>query len=139
MALSQALALAQEKGLDLVEIAPNATPPVAKIISYDKFRYQQKKEGKKRSHNPTEELKQIRITARSAENDLRVRLHQLEEFLKRGNKVEIMLVLRGREKYNQDWARKKFGEFLKMITAPYQVTMTQRPGGKGIVMQIMKK
>lgn len=107
MPLSQALEIAQNKGLDVVEIASEINPPVVKIISYDKFRYQQKKEDKKKVHKSAGELKQIRITVRAAENDLKVRANQADEFLEKGNKVEVMMVLRGREKYNQDWARKK--------------------------------
>ncbi len=138
MKLSEALALAEEKGLDVVEIAPNIKPPVVKIISYDKFRYQQRKEENKRAHKPTGELKQVRITPRAADNDLKIRALQAEEFLEKGNKVEIMMALRGREKYNQDWARKRFNDFIKMISADYQVTTTIRPGGRGLIMQIMK-
>jgi translation initiation factor IF-3 len=138
MKLSEALALAEEKGLDVVEVAPNIKPPVVKIISYDKFRYQQRKEEKKHAHKPTGELKQVRITPRAADNDLKIRANQAKEFLEKGNKVEIMMTLRGREKYNQDWARKRFNDFIKMISANYQVTMTIRPGGRGLIMQIMK-
>jgi translation initiation factor IF-3 len=138
LSLSQALELAQSKGLDVVEIAPHANPPVAKIISYDKFRYQQKKEEKKHFQKPTGGLKQIRITSRAAENDLRVRANQTDEFLTKGYKVEIMMVLRGREKYNQEWARKKMTEFEKMITVDRQITMPTRQGGRGLIMQIIK-
>jgi translation initiation factor IF-3 len=138
LSLSQALELAQSKGLDVVEIAPTAQPPVVKIISYDKFRYQQKKEEKKHSQKPSGGLKHVRITPRAAENDLRVRANQADEFLTKGYKVEIMMALRGREKYNQDWARKKMAEFEKMITVEHQITMTIRPGGRGLTMQIIK-
>ena len=138
MKLSEALALAEEKGLDVVEIAPNIKPPVVKIISYDKFRYQQRKEEKKHAHKTVGELKQVRITPRAADNDLMIRAKQTEKFLDEGNKVEIMMALRGREKYNQDWARKRFADFIKMITAEYQITMSVRPGGRGLIMQIVK-
>jgi translation initiation factor IF-3 len=111
---------------------------VVKIISYDKFRYQQKKEDKKKVHKPAGELKQIRLTARAAEHDMRVRAKKTDEFLEKGNKVEVMMVLRGREKYNQDWARKKFTEFEKMITVEHQITLSLQPGGKGLIMQMIK-
>ncbi len=138
MSLSQALALAESKGLDVVEIASETKPPVVKIISYDKFRYQQKKEEKKKPHKSAGELKQIRITVRAAENDLKMRANQASEFIEKGNKVEVMMVLRGREKYNQDWARKKMSEFEKMITASHQMTLNIQPGGKGLIMQMIK-
>jgi len=69
---------------------------------------------------------------------LHVRANQADEFLTKGYKVEIMMVLRGREKYNQDWARKKMAEFEKMITVEHQITMTIHPGGRGLTMQIIK-
>lgn len=111
---------------------------MVKLISYDKFRYQQKKEDKKKTHKSAGELKQIRITVRAAENDLRVRAKQADVFLERGNKVEIMMVLRGREKYNQDWARKKIAGFEKMITVEHQITLSPQPGGRGLIMQMIK-
>jgi len=138
MTRDQALELAAQKGLDLVEISPTANPPVAKIISFDKFRYQQEKEFKKHAQKPTGGFKQIRISVRAAENDFKIKVKKLEEFLEEGDKVEVMMVLRGREKYNQEWARKKFAEFLKLITAEHQITMPIKPGGKGLVMQIQK-
>ncbi len=135
-----ALKLAEEKGLDLIEIAPTAQPPVAKIISFDKFRYQKEKELKKqRAVQKISELKQVRISARAAKNDLGIKAKKTEEFLNKGHKVEIMLRLKGREKYNRDWARYKLEEFLKMITVEYKITMEPRFGGQGLVMQIMKR
>lgn len=136
----EAIKLAYSKGLDIIEISPTATPPVAKLISYDKFRYQQEKEAKKQKQSSAgNEMKQIRITARAAGNDLRIKIKQLEEFLAKGNKVEIMLALRGREKYNRNWANTKLKEFLEMITASYQITAEPKFGGRGMFMQIVKK
>ena len=140
MPLEAALKLAMEKGLDLIEIAPMVKPPVARIISFDKFRYQKEKELKKqKATQKTSELKQIQITAKSAKNDLETRVKRINEFLEEENKVEIMLVLKGREKYNREWARYKLNEFLKMITVEYKTTMEPRFIGKGMVMQIMKQ
>lgn len=135
-----ALKLAESRGLDLIEIAPSAQPPVARIISYDKFRYQKEKELKKqRATQKINELKQVRISARAAKNDLCIKAKKTEEFFNKGHKVEIMLRLKGREKYNRDWARYKLEEFLKMITLEYKITMEPRFGGQGLVMQISKK
>jgi translation initiation factor IF-3 len=140
MPRAQAFALAQEKGLDIIEIAPLAKPPVARIIDYDKFRYRQEKEDKKqRRLQKQNELKQVRITARAAANDLQVRVKAVEKFLNEGHKVEIDLALRGREKNNKEWALQKMRDFLSMITVPYITTMAPRPGGRGFVAQITKK
>ena len=136
----EALRLAKEKGLDLIEIAPTAKPPVARIISFDKFRYQKEKEEKKqRAAQRIKEMKQVRITARAALNDLQIRVAQTEKFLAEGHKIEINLFLRGREKANKDWALKKMNEFLALIKAPHTITMPPKQGGRGFVAQITKK
>ncbi|MEK7548874.1 MAG: translation initiation factor IF-3 [Patescibacteria group bacterium] len=140
MSLEAALKLASDKGLDLIEIAPMVKPPVAKIISFDKFRYQKEKELKKqRGGQKISELKTVQISARAAKNDLETQAKKIEKFLNEGNKVEISLRLRGREKYNRDWARQKLNEFIAMIPVEYKIAMEPRFGGKGIVMQITKK
>ncbi len=129
--------MAGEKELDLVEISAAAKPPVAKIISFDKFRYQQEKEAKKqRATQKFSELKQIQISARAAKNDLEIKVKRLEEFLEKGYKVEIFLRLRGREKYNRNWAHYKLEEFLKMISVEYKITLEPKFGGQGMIMQI---
>jgi len=140
MPAEAALKLAGDKGLDLIEISASAKPAVVKIISFDKFRYQQEKEAKKqKSAQKISELKQIQLSARAAKNDLETKVKKLEEFLDEGHKVEIFLRLKGREKYNKNWAHYKLEEFLKMITAEYKITLEPRFGGQGLVMQIIKK
>lgn len=140
MTRDQALKEAKTRNLDLIEIAPQANPPVAKIIGFDKFRYQQdKEEKKKRLTQKTKELKQVRITPRAGKNDLLIKVKKVEEFLADGHKVEINLFLKGREKGNKDWGLKKLQEFLGLITAPHQVTLEPKPGGRGFITQITKK
>ena len=138
--LGEALNLAREKNLDLIEISASANPPVAKIISFDKFRYQKEKEKRKQQQTQkTKELKQIRISPRAALNDFLIKARQAENFLKNGHQVEINLFLRGREKFNKEWSLKKLDEFLKMITFPYQITLKPKTGGRGFVTQISPK
>ncbi|MDO8664927.1 MAG: translation initiation factor IF-3 [Candidatus Liptonbacteria bacterium] len=137
----EALALAKpELGLDLIEISPLAKPPVARVMSYDKHRYEMAKLAKKeRLAQKTGGLKHVQISARAATNDLMIKIRQLEKFLAEGNNVEIVMRLRGREKYNKDWARQKLAEFLKMITVEYKPLNEPRFGGNGMNMQISKK
>ncbi|MDI6734514.1 MAG: translation initiation factor IF-3 [Patescibacteria group bacterium] len=136
----KALRLAQEKGLDLIEIAPTANPPVARIISFDKFRYQKEKEEKKqRQAQKTKELKYIRISPRAAPNDLQIKADQTQKFLEEGHQVEILLFVRGREKGNKDWNLKKLNEFLDMIKMPHLINLEPKFVGKGFVVQIIKK
>ncbi len=127
-------------GLDLIEIVPSAKPPVARIMSFDKYRYERSKQEKKeRMAQKGLGVKQVQITARAASNDLQVKVHQLEKFLSEGHPVEINLFLRGREKYNKEWARLKLDEFLKMIPVEYKRLTEPRFGGRGMTMQITKK
>lgn len=141
LALAAALSLAKEKGLDLIEISPTAQPPVAKIISYDKYRYQEEKKMKKqRAHEKVQELKQIRISGRAAEHDLEIKAKKANEFLKEGNMVEIQLSMRGREKANKDFGRLKLLEFVKtMIDPDHKVIADAKYGGRGFNMKIVKK
>lgn len=140
MPLEAALKLAADRGLDLIEIAPTAKPPVARVISFDKFRYQKEKEWRKqKAGQKVSELKQIRLSARAAHNDLETKAKKIDEFLEEGHKVEIMLVLKGREKYNRNWARHKLEEFLKIIKSEFKITSEPKFGGKGLNLQITKK
>lgn len=95
MRLSEALQEAESQNLDLVLIAPNATPPVCKIINYEKFMYEQ---GKKDKQKPkTLEMKEIKVGPNTGENDLAYRIKHITEFLQKGHKVKITMQFRGRE------------------------------------------
>jgi len=131
-----ALKLAQDKELDLILISPKANPPVARIMNFDKFRYEHNKELKRQKAQKAPEMKRIQISPRTAKNDLLVKLRRLEKFLEGGHKVEIQVTLRGREKGNKEWAELKLNEFLEMITVPHQITGEVRRGGRGLLMQI---
>ncbi len=122
MPRAQALALAgPETGLDLIEITPNAVPPVARLMSYDKFRYEDaKREKKERAAAKSAELKHVQITVRAAQNDLLIKVKQVEKFFKEGHPIEVNLRLRGREKRNKDWAMQKLEEFLKMLPMEFK-------------------
>ena len=141
LSLSDAMKLATEKGLDLIEVAPLAKPPVAKIISFDKYRYQEEKKFKKqRASEKTQELKQVRISGRAASHDLEIKAKKANEFLKDGHMVEIHLAMRGREKANKDWAKEKLLEFVKtMIDPDHRVIADAKFGGRGFSMKIVKK
>ncbi|HXF43864.1 MAG TPA: translation initiation factor IF-3 [Candidatus Paceibacterota bacterium] len=136
----EAISLAKARGLDLIEIAPNANPPVARIMSFDKFRYQKEKEEKKqRRAEKGKELKHVQITPRAALNDLQVKARKAEEFLEKGHNVEINLSLRGREKGNKEWGLKKLNEFIAIIKTPHKILVPPKPGGRGFITQIIKK
>ena len=136
MTREKALELAEEKGLDLILISPKANPPVAKIMGFDKFRYERSKELKKQKSQKALDTKRVQISPRTAHNDLLIQLRKLEKFLSAGHIVEIQLTLRGREKYNREWAIKKLEEFMAMIEVPHKVTSSIKSRGRGMLVQI---
>ena len=95
---SEALALADEAGLDLVCIAPNAKPPVVKIMDYGKFKYQQEKKKKEAKKNQKVIVtKEIKLSVKIAQNDIDYKVKHAREFLEKGNHVKFRVFLRGRE------------------------------------------
>ena len=98
-----ALEAAQEAGLDLIEVSPNATPPVCKILDYGKYKYeQQKKANEAKKKQKGVELKELKLRPTIEENDYQVKLRKAKEFLADGNKVKFTVRFRGREVAHQD-------------------------------------
>ncbi len=98
-----ALKLASEQDLDLVEVAPNATPPVCRIMDYGKFKYErekQEKEAKKKQHGL--HLKEIRMRPKIDEHDYQFKLRHLKEFLSKRNRVKVTIIFRGRENVHKE-------------------------------------
>lgn len=118
--------LAKERGLDLVEVAPNAKPPVCKIMDYGKYKYQQMKEDRKqRKRAKKVEVKGVRISLRISQNDLEFKAKQADKFLQEGNKVRVELILRGRENAHRDLAKDIFKKFME--TMEEDVIIEQQP------------
>jgi translation initiation factor IF-3 len=89
---------ARDKGLDLVEVAPNAVPPVVRILDYGKFKYEQsKKEREARKHQHNVVLREVRMKAKIDDHDVEVRMRSVEKLLKEGDKVKVSVMFRGRE------------------------------------------
>jgi translation initiation factor IF-3 len=98
MTRSEALRAAEEAGLDLVEVSPNADPPVARIVDWGKYNYQRTKQAQKNRQNAKAmDLKQMRVGLKIGEHDLGVKLRKVNEFLEAGHKVRITVISRGRE------------------------------------------
>jgi translation initiation factor IF-3 len=131
MKTGQALELALKNGLDLVEIAPMAKPPVVKIIDFAKFKYQQKKALTQAKKNTKKtEVKTLWLTMRIGEHDMQIKAKKVDEFIADGDMVRIELRMRGREQAFPDIARQNFEKFLKLISATYKVEVPiKRLGG----------
>lgn len=131
MPTTQALNLARGEGLDLIEVSPKAAPPVVKILSFDKFRYQQEKAwALQKKKQKKIEVKGIRLSVRIGQHDMEFKASQAMKFLAKGDKVKIEMFLRGREKANLGYAFEVMKKFLSLITTPYLVEQElKRLGG----------
>ncbi|MFN4179026.1 MAG: translation initiation factor IF-3 [Armatimonadota bacterium] len=110
-----AIRLARSKGLDLIEVAPHARPPVCRIMDYGKFKYQQrKKEKEARKHQ--KELKEIRLTPQMSEHDLLYRVKSAEEFLMEGHRVRVFMQIWGRWAAHTDLGEAKLQEFVNQLS-----------------------
>ncbi|MGB9906566.1 MAG: translation initiation factor IF-3 [Candidatus Saccharicenans sp.] len=106
MTVPQALALARDKGLDLVEIAPQANPPVCRIMDYGKFLYElHKKEHEAKKHQKPVQIKEIKFRPKISIHDYNFKLKHVRRFIEEGNKVKITIMIRGRERAHPEMAR----------------------------------
>jgi translation initiation factor IF-3 len=136
----QALQMAKEAELDLVEVASGAAPPVCRIIDFSKFKYDQaKKEKEARKKQKVIHLKEVKFHPFIEENDYQVKLHALERFLKHGDKAKITMQFRGRELNYVSTGRKLLERLANDIAALGEVEKAPYMEGKLITMIIMPK
>lgn len=122
----QAISLAQEKGLDLIEVSPKAEPPVCRLGDYGQFKYQKEKEARKqRAQSKEVEIKGIRLTPRIGTNDLDIRVDQAKKFFEQGDKVKAEMILRGRERAHADVARAVFDQFVTKLGEHFPLKIEQ--------------
>ena len=140
ISLSEALKRAGEAGLDLIEISPNAAPPVAKIMDYGKFQYvENKKQKAAKAKVHTVEVKTIQVKIGTSEHDLGLKAKKVSEWLVEGHRVKVDLYLTGRSKYMEfKFLQERLGRILKLIAVSYKVTEPVRKGLKGLSMVIEK-
>ncbi len=142
MPIAQAVALAAEREVDLVEINPKGTPPVCKLIGFAQFKYQKEKEARKqKAKMHVSELKGIRLSIRISEGDMAVRQAQAEKFLDRGDKVRVEIILRGREHGKADIAYDTIRSFVGLLNKKYEVRYEQeiqRQAGKVTAIVVKK-
>ena len=120
MKTSDALQLALDRGVDLVEVSPQANPPVAKLLNYDKYRYQQEKQAQEaRKKVKKVMMKGIRLSVRIGEHDLNFKAKQTMEFLTEGHKIKVDVVMRGREQAHPELAFDLIKKFQTLVTVPF--------------------
>ena len=136
----EAQKIADEAGLDLVKIAPNAKPPVCKVIDYGKYRYDlARKEKDAKKKQKTVELKEIRLSPNIDTNDLNTKMNAAKKFLAKGNKVKITLRFRGREMAHMNSSKHILDDIAKELEEVAVVEKAPKVEGRSISMVLAEK
>ena len=130
VSIQQALRMAQESGLDLVEVAEKARPPVCRIMDYGKYQYRETKSGKRKAKSAKTKNVLIRLT--TSKHDLAIKASNVNKFLKKGHKVRVEIQLRGREKAHYDLAQEKLQEFVSQIQEQIKIDQVVKKSGRGL-------
>jgi translation initiation factor IF-3 len=136
----QALDTARERGLDLVEVAPNAIPPVCRMMDYGKYRYDQsRRDRESRKNQKTTELKEVRIKPKIDEHDLATKSRQALRFLEEGDKVKLTVMFRGREMAHPDIGRDLLLQMADQVGGVAIVEQPPRLEGRNMTMMLTPK
>ncbi len=140
MSAKEAMALAREADLDLVKIAPQAKPPVCKIIDYGKYRYEQsRKEKEAKKKQKTLEIKEIRLSPNIDTNDLNTKVNQARKFINSGAKVKVALRFRGREMAHVEQTKGIIDEFAEKLSDIAVVDKPAKMEGRSMIMFLTQK
>ncbi|RKY90945.1 translation initiation factor IF-3 [candidate division KSB1 bacterium] len=138
--IQEALKLANKVGLDLVEVAPNANPPVCKLMDFGKYRYElSKKEKEQRKKQHVIHVKEIRLRPKTDKHDLEHKIRHAKEFLESGNKVKTTVVFRGREMIYKEFGYQILTEFQEQLADTAKVEKGPFEEGRNLVIVFTKK
>lgn len=142
MSSREAQLLAKEQGVDLVEIAANANPPVVKIIDWGKYQYQKMKEeakNRKKAREKQSELKQMKIGLKISDNDLNIKIRKMREFLDDGDRVKIMIVFKGREMAHKELGQDLLTKVVELLGEDAIMEGKSQQSGRNLSVQVRKK
>ena len=140
MSSKEALKLAEEAGVDLVEISPNANPPVAKIIDWGKYQYQKMKEQQKNKRNAKSvEIKQMRFGLKIGSGDLEIKLRKIKKFLESGDKVKIQIVYKGREMAHKEIGFDMANKILSLLEEDAILEQKPQMAGRNLSLVVRSK
>ena len=140
VSLREAMAVAQEKNLDLVKIAPQSKPPVCKVMDYGKYRFDQiKKEKEARKNQKIMEIKEVRLSPNIDDHDLTTKLKNAIKFLEKGDKVKVSVRFRGREMTHTEIGREVLDSFTAGLGDAGEVEKAPKMEGRSMVMFLMPK
>lgn len=140
LSIKDALELAQSKNLDLIEVSPNALPPIAKIMDFGKYQYEVSKKLKKaKAGSKPTETKSIQIKIGTGDHDLELKAKTASKWLKEGHRIKVELFLAGRTKYmDEKFLRERLDRVLHFITEEYKISDAYKRGPKGLITTIEK-
>lgn len=132
--------VAEEAGVDLIEISPNADPPVAKVVDWGKYQYQKTKEQQRmRRNSKVADLKQMRMGLKIGSNDLEIKLRKIREFLGAGHKVRITVFFRGREMAHQELGYDLINKILSALEDDVVVEQKPQMAGRNLSIVVRSK
>lgn len=137
---ADAIALAIKKGLDLVEIAPDQRPPVARIMDFGKYKYELKKKeqaSKKKQHQM--QVKEVRVRPKIAEHDVQVKVRKAKAFLEAGDKVQVNCLFRGREMVHKDVAHRVLMHVYELLEDIAKIERQPHMDGRRMIMMLARK
>lgn len=135
--LDEALSIADERGLDLVEVSPNAAPPVCRIMDYGKFKYQASKRlAEQKKKTARVEIKEVKMRPKTEEHDYNFKLKNARRFLDEGNKLKVTIMFRGREVTHPDYGRRLLVKLAEDVKDIGQVEMMPRMAGRFMTMVV---
>lgn len=134
--VKEALRLAAERELDLVEVAPNATPPVCKIMDFGKYKYQI---SKKQAVKKTMDVKEVKIRPRIDTHDLELKVRNIRRFLDEGHRAKISMFFRGRERVRPELGMKVFEKLMEMLPGEFSIMQAPKHEGNSITMVLTPK
>ena len=136
VSLNEALKVADDRGLDLVEVAANVTPPVCKILDFGKYRYQI---SKKQTQKKTVGVKEVKVRPQITENDLGLKVRNMRRFLDEGHKAKVTMFFKGREIVRPELGMKVFDRITQTLTGKFTVEQSPRFEGNHITMVVAPK
>ncbi len=139
VSLEEAVAKAKEAALDLVEVAPQAHPPVCRVLDYSKYRYEKEKEDRENRQHQRTHLKELRFRPQIDDHDYQTKLKNLIKFLKRGDKVKVTLMFRGREMAHQEFGRRLMDRLQADVAPIAQVERPPMQEGRFVFMTLAPK
>ncbi len=144
MSSRDAQMIAREQGVDLVEISPNANPPVVKVIDWGKYQYQKMKEeakNRKKAREKQSELKTMKIGLKISDNDLNIKVRKIKSFLEDGDRVKIMVIFRGREMAHKELGQEMLDKIVQRISEETEIVIEGKPqfAGRNLSISIRRK